>query len=206
MTSHAGNYYKDQEGKTHFNLYLKPYNDNTYAENVKNMLGGSLPTNSSLGWLRYTIPNLYSVVKSEDFNKKYKISCSLDCFRTSGSTWVRQLNGDVKTVMQVCVSLDGIKPDIVVTDSMPVALTNDGNRQVSASFLMFQEQYNFSSTNGAGLGTFRIKHKNCIENTVFLRPFTTVDVALVDATNVYASWASAIPQQRYIMILHFEEE
>lgn len=206
MTSHVGNYYKDENNKTHFNLYLRPYNDNTYAENVKNMLGGSLPTNSSLGWLRYTIPNLYSVVKPEDFNKKYKLSCSLDCFKTSGTTWMRQANGDVKVVMQVCVALDGVKPDIVVTDSMPVALTNDTNRQVSASFLMWQEQQNYSSTNGQGLATFRIKHKNCIENTIFLKPFTTVDVGIVDLINVYASWASAIPQQRYIMILHFEEE
>lgn len=206
MTSHIGGYYKDSNNKTHFNLYLKPYNNNVYAENVKNMLGGTLPTNSSLGWLRYTIPDLYSVVKTEDFNKKYRISCSLDCFRTSGSTWVRQANADVKTVMQVCVSFDGKSPDVVITDSMPVALETDGNRQVSTSFLMWQEQYNFSATNGAGLGTFRIKHKNCIKDTIFLRPFTSVDVAIVDMINVYASWASAIPQQRYIMILHFEEE
>lgn len=206
MTSRVGGYYKDREGKTHFNLYLRPYNNNTYAENVQNMLGGSLPTNSSLGWLRYTIPNLASVVKPEDFNKKYRITCSLDCFKTSGTTWMRQANGDVKVVMQVCVSFNGTSPDIVITDSAPVALTNDTNRQVSTSFLMWQEQQNYSATNGNGLATFRIKQKNCIEDTIFLRPFTTVDVAIVDMINVYASWASAIPQQRYIMILHFEEE
>lgn len=197
--------YSRTGGKTRFTLCLKPIYASAYAPNVISMGGATLASNNSMGDLVYTFPDIGRILSVADFGKRYRMTLTFDSLATSGTTFVRQSPGDVKTIIQICVTVGGQRPDTIQTDSVPIASTQDNfAKTVPTTFIACQQQISWSGTAGQAFGRWSIKARDA-ETTILLNPFTQVRVTLLDSINVLMAYASAIPQMRYVALLGFEE-
>jgi hypothetical protein len=197
--------YSRTGGKTRFTLCLKPIYATAYAPNVTVMGGKTLASNDSVSDLVYTFPDVGRILSVADFGKRYRMTLTFDSLATTGSTFVRQNPGDVKTIIQVCVTVGGQRPDTIQTDSVPIARTDDNfAKTVPMTFIACQQQNSWSGTVGQAFGRWSIKARDA-QTTILLNPFTQVRVTLLDSINVLMAYASAIPQMRYVALLGFEE-
>lgn len=197
--------YSRVDGKTRFTLCLKPIYASAYAPNVISLGGATLASNNSMADLVYTFPDIGRILSVADFGKRYRMTLTFDSLAGTGTTFVRQTAGDVKTIMQVCVTVGGQRPDTIQTDSIPIASTQDNfAKTMPMTFIAYQKQTNWAGTAGFSFGKWSIKARDA-ETTILLNPFTQVRVTLLDSINVLMAYASAVPNMRYVALLGFEE-